>query len=45
MATLRQLAASLSDSEKGLYSQHPYPNRDQELAGFTRDMKQFAVDL
>ena len=44
MATLRQLAASLSDSGKGLYTEFPYPNRDQELAGITRDMKQLAME-
>ena len=37
MATLRQLAASLSDSEKGLYSESPYPNRDREYKRKLRD--------
>jgi len=27
-----------------IYAEYPYPNRDQELAGITRDMKQLAVE-
>jgi len=32
------------DKLQTLYSESPYPNRDQELAGITRDMKQLAME-
>ena len=37
MATLRQLAATLSDSEKWLCSQYPFPNRAREYKRKLRD--------
>ena len=32
------------DKLQTIYAESPYPNRDQELAGITRDMKQLAME-
>jgi replicative DNA helicase len=32
------------DKLQTIYAEFPYPNRDQELAGITREMKQLAME-